>query len=582
MPRDLLPLVVAGALCAGCGPERQVIAFPALPEDATRAALVLEDATGGFVSGTALLRVEGGRVEAELPADDGAAVILLAFREQDLPTEAQQDPARFQGVVRPASPEEPLIPPPHLAARAALEPNARFEVVSSVPDLTAAWAAPCRTFESASPEARIHPSCVTTNCTPSATQNACVVRADLGGACGLGTMELRLRPEGRVDVLSAAATLGTCAPTEPRAEGELALSCDRPQDPACRIDFFPPDARIPLEVSRLKLVEQAEELYTGAFPAAGPALLSQRELVVAVAQRQQCLTGDENRLVFVDRASLSVTRTATTPLCLRLLGKDPSGDGLVGLTRGPVEAVRFDADGRLLARRAVELAASDPELDPQIWGWHPSGQSAAVWITTRVGRLERQHYFVELRWSDLSTLGVTVRPGAAAFPVALTASAFVLVDDDTDTLRYFDRVGGAELAAVSLTGESLTNRSYWSMMRLGDTERLLLFINSPRDSISLVEASRTFRRMVGNELTQSPYSGAPLPGHGGRLLIGSGHPSGRAELVVFDPDGGYFLPGRVDLGVQDLPGGATSDGLDPHVFFLMRDSTFLVRVRAAE
>lgn len=391
-----------------------------------------------------------------------------------------------------------------------------------------------------------------------------------------------MRAAGQYEVLSAAATLGTCEQTEPRAEGELALSCDRPNDPECRIDFFPPEARIPLEVSKLKLVADAEELYTGGRRAGGLALLNAHELVVFVAARAPCVTGEENRLVFVDRATLSVTRTATTSLCVDLLEKDPSGDGLVGLTRRPVQAVRLDAEGRLLASRAVELLAPDPELESVAWGWHPSRRSAAVWIAIRGSRDQRPHNFVELRWSDLATVGAMVRPGESSFPVAMTAGAFVMVDDDTDRLRYFDRVGGDETAVVPLTGASLTNRSYWAMMRLGDTERLLLFINSPRDSVSLVEASGSFRRLVGNELTQSPYSAAPLPGHGARLLVGAGHPSGMAELVVFDPGAGYFLPGRVDLGVQDLPWGTTSDGLDPYVFILMRDTTHLIRVRALD
>lgn len=575
-------LALFGFLASGCGPERFVLSFPELPEEVTRVALVLQDPVGGFIAGTALVSSERGRFEAELPLGEAAQVVLLAYREQDLPEEALQDPDRLAGALSPSGPEDPLIPSPFRQARAPLETDARFELDDAPLDLTAPWAASCRSLESAMSGASIHPSCAPTNCLPSARQTGCQVRVDLTGVCGLGTMDLRLLPADRVEVLSAAATLGTCEQAEARLEGELALICDRPDDPQCRFDFFPASARISLVVDQLKLVEDAPETYSGNDRLGGLALLSPSELVVSVYQRAPCVTGDQNRLVFLDRAALTVTRTTTTAHCVQLMKKDPLGDGFVGVTRAPVTAVRFDAGGRLLASRPVEQPLTLEDASPYDWGWHSSESSAVVWVSTQDRRERGENAFVELGWDDLATTGSMTWSGLSNFSVALTRSAFVFVDDDVDTLRYYDRVGGDEIAALPLTGASLTNRAYWAMMRLGDTDRLLLFINSPRDSFSIVEESRTFRRLVGNELTQSPRSAAPLPGHGSRLLVASGHRAGTAELVVFDPEVGYFMPGRVDLGIPDVPAVTESDGLDPHVFVLFRDATRLVRVRAQE
>ena len=577
------PLLFGALLgLASCAEERINLALPDLPEDIDWAALVLEDQGGVLAGTTHLLPVREGRIQVEIPGDRGSSVVLYAYRDADLdpriPREAQQltQPLQFARI------DQPVLPAPSLQVRAELEDEATFRPDTVLRDLTAPWLPPCDPQESVMAGATALVSCANQNCVPIVTQTGCQVRFDLRGGCGLGIVDVKLLPGGGAQSRATPDILGVCDGVEPRSDAVLGVNCVRPGLEDCRIDLYPVNASAHLDVRQTKLVPDAPEVQDGQHLLGGLALLSPTELVVSVADDPACTAGGNHRLLFLDRTSLEVVRAEPTPYCIQLMHKDPMGDGFVGLTREPVSAVRYSAQGVLLDRRLVEGLPDTPNPVPYYWSFSADGRRAVVWVTTWRRSLRLASAFLEINWADLSVAASTVMASSDNFPVALLSNAFVLLDDDRDTLRYFDRVGGTELHTVSLSSGSVTNRSLWGMKRLGNSDELVIFIQSNRDTLGVVDAERRLSFFVASQLRQPARTGAMLPGPNPRLLIVGGDTAQAAELVLFDPEARYFLHGATPLNIDDIPADAVSDGLDPHVFVHFRDTTRVVRARATE
>lgn len=573
-------VVLAPFLFIACSEERINLSLPELPEDIAWATLVLEDPGGALVETTGLLPVRSGRIQFEVPGDRGSSVVLYAYRDRDLDPRIPRDPATLAEPLQVATVEQPVLPTPSLRVRAPLEGGASFVPDEASRDLTAAWLPSCDIVEAAVPSASVLASCGTQNCRPNVAQAGCRVRFDLRGGCGLGLLDLKLLPNDRVESREAPALLGECTGVALRPGGALSVNCRREGIEDCRIDLYPEAASVALEVLETKLVSSASEVQDGNHLLGGLALLDSSELVVSVADDAACTPGGDHRLLFLRRSTLEVTRTVRTPYCIQLMRKDTTGAGFVGLTRAPVALVRYDRDGMLLERNLIEGLPETPDPVPHHWSISPDGLRAAVWVTTRKRSVRLASAFLEVDWASLRVVGFTTLVSSDNFPVGLLSNRFVLLDDDSNTLRFFDHVGGTELETMALATDVAMRRSLWSMMRLGDSDRLVVFVQSALETITLVDEDRHLSHLVDSQLSQPARVGAVLPGPEARLLIVAGDSATAGELVVFDPESRYFLPGVTPLSIQDIPGDAVSDELDPYVFIHYRDTTKVLRVRA--
>lgn len=343
-----------GTVLACADEGRLFVDLDLLPEDVRLVALLPLDEGGALRSGTGLLDREFVPLEQTLELDGATRALLVGYREEFV--RPLPDPERLAASpVRPSGGNDLDLPAPAWSRLGVIEDGELRSLTEVDPGRISADWVECP--DGIGDGGFVMPSCL--NCVSTLKQDGCRLEADLE-PCSLEGLELTLGPEGAISSLRTRdPRLGTCT-LHDSASALASIECDFPERAGgCSLTLLPRARPDSFEILKLADVAPSGTPYAGARHASGylfGGAVVGPELVLATSgfspQPWACgleFMATESRIMYVDRDTFAVSRTATAAPCLRLPLSDLSGDGgfLATYLEGEVLRFgRFDASAR--------------------------------------------------------------------------------------------------------------------------------------------------------------------------------------------------------------------------------------------
>jgi hypothetical protein len=433
--------------------------------------------------------------------------------------------------------------------------------------------------------------CSFERCSLTVVQHACDVSLVTSG-CSLGRLDGKIDPGGHVTLISVDGQSQCSGERSPGAI-PLSLECSRERE-RCPIDVFAGSAAPPVVISAKAVFDASSipgsfSMPLGAQRARSGFLFGEAIVGTRIAigtfngrfDRFDCDDPSPTSLVFLDRESMEITATATTPSCLTQIARDPLGGGVLGpFGAASARVGRFDTEGRLVDSVAVPLAAAAGEWPVGMLIFEDESRLLVAYTS---GRSEPGHsHFV---FFDLATLVVTA---STAAPIQVRAVAdlgsdlFGVSDHLSGRVLLFDRMTGlsrGELRLNDLGGVDAIDVGYVALHhRSGRT------VAGTTGTTPIVQPLLIGSTMLGSaraaDIDAVPWAMTDWPGDRGLMVVGltAREPDLRAYLAFFDPLAIHFLPRSISIG-----SGAVRDAIeDPEgrVWMLLGWSSAVVRIAA--
>ncbi|MCK6549460.1 hypothetical protein L6R52_26710 [Myxococcota bacterium] len=599
-PNGTRALVTAAALTlAACDRDARVFFdHTKIPDDVAWIGAIVTDAEGSYVTATGLVPVDDGPLRFDaLPARGTLAVELLGWTRATIeaiggpPSEA----ALADGQLREAEGCDPVLPGADWGARLD-EDGATLPALPTPRRLNTQWLD--TTCPSLVGRLASDVRCQLLPCGYFETQSGCTLTVELA-PCNQGSH--RFQVDWRGELCALESSLPECSFVEARTPAIASLDCVDPS--RCEVDVY---RRVdgPFEADTVPLLTgapQREQSEVGEFAVrawmprtgyvSGLAVLRDHVAVTTndgvFLDRTAC-SDVPTRTYFVDRATMQVAGTATTPPCLRELLAWPSGRGLWGVA-GSTRArslVELDETGRLLGQHPLVLPESD------VRGY----ESTSILLTR-----DRRQLFVLFHW--MRSRAPMDEPDHGATIVALDPATWTqrvlydqtpriawamtegdedqlaLVDESDDAVRFVDVTSGIEtIDARELF--HVTSISSGAIMYYAPNRTFLV------PTVGIEPVMHVLRLEEGNaepitffEHDAGPMFAAPWPPSPDFVAVASATPGQRGPrnvyISLFDPRTRRFLPGSTRIG-WGLPGQLTSDG--EHLWVTLPWEGSLVRI----
>jgi hypothetical protein len=534
--------------------------LPALPAEAAWAgALYLnqgqEVAASGLVRRSPAGRFELELPEAPLPSDE---VWVVSYTEADLRGVELPSEAQLRAVPLTLAPVALPLPPPSLAAHATALDEPRTLALAPLPGpLTAAWRPRCPVLLAPGQRGSIYASCNAAPCQPTAEQHDCQLSADLQ-SCFLGDLSGTIDARGQL-VAPVDGPLGRCTPMEPALGGALKVRCQRPGEVDCDVEIFAPKAPPAAMVERRLIAADPQPSPSPGLGRPPQGTLGQ---LLLEADRALLLGADRwtdsgychhelpSLLWILDLETLSPTRTATLPACVRQLAPLPGG-GYVAMTPGPPGRVlELDHEGRVVQELLAPLSASRWASSIVI----PSGARRGLMALMREGGSGEEHS--ALLWFDtapLRVLSVRQVDNAELLDAAeLSPTVVRVLDDGEDRMLDFDVERGVVTATISLRPNPLSlQRHVGRLLVMSPGSRTLVSNGSPDSGVLIINAPMV-RLAPTFERPMEPFALVRTATPGLVLLGVRDRTSRRAGLARFRDE-------RAELGTLDLGQGAVGE-----------------------
>lgn len=331
--------------------------------------------------------------------------------------------------------------------------------------------------------------CGNSHCFGALRQEGCKVVLDLS-ACARGEITLPIDRSGAI-CIEANEHLGACSTIPSRASDIVqTLSCAPGALGTCELEIYQTSAavdRIEVETVQLEDVEPIIGVFER--PPIGYlselVVLEDRVVVSALGGTETafCRSPLPGTAYFLDRETMQVTGTASTPPCLTNLAPDPTGDGFVGTFRVGLRPAlgRFDRHARLLGSvvstqvDAGELFANSIAVDLA------NGNIAGAVIKTADERGNSYLFAIDL--DTMSELPISGRIGTNVVELQNFAPGeFSALEDADNFIMSIDTSNGTieRLATTALVRGS---NGMLLRHRVDDREYFLLSIIGPAGGV---------------------------------------------------------------------------------------------------
>lgn len=384
-------------LASSCAPPSiRVEADP--PRNAEWLGALLLSPSGSVLGSTSLLPKGDGLNSqlATLSADleEVEEVVILGYRDVDLQNANNGVPLSPEVAAHhpllASTAQDPALPKPFWSAAG---PRGEEAWVNLEPrafdrEVWAGWMPPCPTLVPPGEQVFLFPHCNQQYC-GTIVQDGCRVSAEL--LCSRDKLPEQLMVSPRGD-LSGGADAFICSPASAPEDAAFAFQCGSPSS-QCLFSAYRPPFTVPFELSEPIVVvprarpdepaDLSNRAATGfisalvARPApSGSCRFGPRVVTLTRSEAKPCQ--GENRLVVIDRDTMTVTHEQVFPGCaIDLL---PDGDEFWVVTDQPPALVHLDCDLRELGRHPIPTTFA-PGLEVLDAEWVPRvGAPAEIWV----------------------------------------------------------------------------------------------------------------------------------------------------------------------------------------------------------
>jgi len=578
-------LITVALLVAGCAPPQDLSLIDALSPDVAWVAALAIDADDVIVASTGVARrAAPSKLFLDIPGE-AVAIEVLGFDDAAIAfalTQASEADLRG-GLLTAATALDPRLAEPIFAGRH----ETAGPVIGAATKrlLTAPWLPRCPQIVHATDLADV--SCALLSCRPRVTQALCRLEIDATG-CGLGVLSGDIDTRGVVRA-PVSGVFGDCASVESRAGSGLSIDCTLPAPSGCTVDLrqVTPPATLSVDVLT-GTITAAPRVTQDFFPRGGfgylagmVALRSQLAVLTNAGGAYfafQCPPERHSALVYVDPATLQITRTATLPDCTVRVAADPTVEGglIIGHGGGAHLISQVDPQGNVVKTVTVEGPAADQSLvQLQSRGLPPQ-------IVGAYSNMVRPYasYLFSL------TSSLAKRAGE---PVPLTQIEVMTIFGDDEVAFTSESVDD-----LFIFGPDLKQRhtvALWDLCSRGRRIHPMAIVPlSPTTTVfpaASRDAQAAFVLDRGGEAACAPavswvldeseaVAAIAWPRDPKLVLVALGVVGGDAALTLLDVDTPRFLPDRVVVGQGQL----TDPVIDERgrIFFLLPNTGQIVRV----
>lgn len=441
-------------------------------------------------------------------------------------------------------------------------------------------------------------SCAHTRCEVKAIESGCAIALTLD-VCEETELRVEVAADGTLAYLES--TAGSCRPTVSAPGAYFSTMCSR-MNGECRIDVYPSAPGRFAEVDELTLMtvpfmpiatadrEPLDSSHSGTRGYfAGAARLGDTIVVATHDGRfggTDCTLDQPTRTFFVSARELLVKSSVATPPCLKRIVADPYGPAFIGIIGGPShELARFDLDGTTILRQAMTATSAVPIWPSDILIDRPREQIYVSWASAEGGP-ER----AKLTIHSLVTLEQLA--GSAIFPTQLLQLGFSRQRElaasswEERKLEFYDTDTAAFRSGFFLRTLRATSDHPGELLLHDESGLLVLGAIGDRPAILSLDTAVTnpiVATAIDYEAGAAPWALLNDPRRPSLMLVGltESAPSYRARVARYDPLGGRYLPGSIEVGRGIVSELIEVDGA-PDLIAVLPWEAKLVRLRLLE